>query len=126
MKKLVFTAIALGFSVGVNAACTRNDLTGTWMVYSSGDNVNASRCQLIFPKKGDVIATTCTDALNNTGTGTFTVSSFDSTCNLRAYLNTDAGSIWVDAFVSKGKDSMSGLWLNTNSLNSGSFNGSKK
>jgi len=128
MKKLVLAVIALSFSVGVNAACTRNDLTGTWVVYSSGAYSYATRCQLTFLKSGNTASASCLTANGVTANATLTVSTFDKDCHMVGTLVTPADTAVVDSYVSKGKDSMSGMWIETigTNIDSGSFNGSKQ
>lgn len=128
MKRLVLAAIALGFSVGVNAACTRADLTGTWVVYSSGAYSYATRCQLTFLKKGDTASASCLAANGVTANATLAVSNFDKDCHMVGTLVTPTDTAVIDSYVSKGKDSLSGMWVETigTNLYSGSFNGSKQ
>ncbi len=127
MKKLVLAVIALGFSVGVNAACTRNDLTGNWTVYSAGNNSMTMRCELTFKSKGDEITTNCVDATLKYGeSGIFKIVTFNPNCNFVASLTTDYGTTAVISTISKGKDSITGMWYNTANQASGSFNGSKQ
>ncbi len=129
MKKIILTAaMLLTFGSAANAACTRADLTGTWVVYSSGAYSYANRCQLIIPAKGDTFSASCFAANNSISNATVSITSFDKTCHLVSQFVSPTDTITVDAFVSKGKDSMSGMWVEyaNGNTDSGSFNGSKQ
>ncbi len=128
MKKLVSAVIMLCVCISANATCTRADLTGTWVVYSSGAYADAERCQLIIPAKGSSFSASCYRANGVTSSATVSITQFDSTCHFISQFVSPTDSTVVDAFVSKGKDSMSGMWIETvsNGIYSGSFNGSKQ
>jgi hypothetical protein len=129
MKIFMLSVIMLFFAFNANAACTRTDLVGTWVVYSTGSNAMAVRLTFTVPSKGDVIPVTFFNADLSTGTGTVNIGYFDKACHF-------AGNVSVnnmvtssfDAYLSKGKDSMTGMWGSYigNALQSGAFNGSKQ
>ena len=108
MKKLVLAAIGLCFSVGVNAACTKNDLTGSWVSYITG-NSNVSRCSFGIDKSLNVTAgSACSWADNSTAVLTGSAS-IDKTCHVTAVLYVGLNPINIDSYISKGKDSMAGM-----------------
>jgi len=129
MKKLVLAVILSIFVINANAACTRADLVGTWVVYSTGSNAMAVRLTFTVPLKGDVIPVNFFKADLSTGTGTVNVGYFDKTCHFAGNVSVNnVVTSSFDAYLSKGKDSMTGMWgaYAGNVLQSGAFNGSKQ
>ncbi len=129
MKKiLLIAAMFLTFGSAANAACTRADLTGSWVAYSTGAYSNAARTSFTVPAKGNVVSGTSLSANGVSGTGDFTITSFDKSCHFVGYSFDGTGTTYFDAYVSKGKDSMSGMWYESVGTNfySGSFNASKQ
>lgn len=128
MKKLGLAIMMLAFSVGADAACTRKDLTGNWVAYSSGAYSLAQRCKLTIPSVGNSIAADCMNANGVSNSAIVTITKFDSTCHFFAQYEAENDTIVIDSYVSKGKDSMAGMWaevINSQTY-SGSFGASKQ
>ena len=113
------------------ATCTRADLTGTWMIYAG--NGEPTRCVLVMPSTGTAISTKSTcyqpvDKVSEPLRGNLTLQL--STCHVTGTIRPGtAPSMSFDAFISKGKDSISGMVWRTGVANAnegGSFSGVKQ
>jgi hypothetical protein len=125
MKKLVLAVAVLAFSSSSFAACTTKDLTGTWAIHidKGGDSmsggIGVAYCTFKIPANG-VFKSECESEQTNFGSttskvkGTLTV---NSACRVQGTITTDkdnmAGGVFqldekIDAYISKGKDNMTG------------------
>ena len=105
------------------AACTRADITGTWRIYSRLENYSSSpsyrdsviNCKLVMPGSGQAISSTsvCTHYIDNIPkpllSGNLTI---DAACHITGTVKIGGEQRKLDAWVSKGKDSMSGMMWN--------------
>lgn len=130
MKKTltsVVLAACLAASAQTQAAtCTRADLTGQWRLFTMFDSVG--RCTLAMPSTGTTIATTSLCWLPGVTTqalrGNLNIAS-----DCRVYGNITIGvySRQVEAYISKGKDSISGIaWQPGNPYVGDQFSGVKQ
>jgi|GEM_PF-889320 len=111
------------------ATCTRADLTGTWVIYAGSDS--PARCILAMPSTGTAISTqsSCympTDAVKSKVLrGNLTLL---SNCHVTGTIRTGTDpSESFDAFISKGKDSISGMVWSPGVIEDGvSFSGVKQ
>jgi hypothetical protein len=132
MKKLL-TGLALAAlpAMSYAATCTRADLTGTWLIYA-GDG-EPTRCVLVMPSTGTAISTQSScylpvDKVSAPLRGNLTLKL--SNCNVYGTVRTGTDpSMYFDAFIGKGKDSISGMVWRTgiaNANDGGSFSGVKQ
>lgn len=126
MKKVILSLAVLIYSTGSFAACTKADLTGTWAIHieKGGNNYGVGGggvdyCTFKIPASGsfksecDGVDSTIGVITTNKVTGTLTV---NSTCHVQGTITTDynmGGQVMqsienIDAYISKGKDSMIG------------------
>lgn len=130
-KRLPFYFLSLCMATAsftASAACTRADLTGTWRIYSVFSD-SVMRCMLVMPSSGAAISSKSLcyipDYLrSNPLSGKLTI---DSACHVTGniVINTEQRSI--DAWVSKGKDSISGMgWDSAQPFSGTVFAGSKQ
>jgi hypothetical protein len=114
-------------TVSTAATCTRANLTGTWRLYTSFDSV--ARCTLNMPSTGTTIATSSTcylpEVVNSLPLrGTLTLS---TDCHLTGKVAVDSQPRNIDAYISKGKDSISGIaWKSGDPYNGNTFSGIKQ
>jgi hypothetical protein len=99
------------------ATCTRADFVGTWQIYTVFDSV--ARCTLVIASNGAVAnqsACYLPDVVNSVSLrGTLTLT---PECRVIGTINANAQLRKIDAWVSKGKDSMSGIvWQTGNPYN---------
>lgn len=123
MNKTIIS-LALGLSLTFpalsQAACTRADLAGVWRIYAVFNGIPA-RCTVIMPSSGSTMLTSSTCLISGVTNGT----------PARGALGIDAGChVWgqvssaglvrnLDAWISRGKDSMSGFGVNPANLRVG-------
>lgn len=127
MKKiLLIAAILLTFSFAANAACTRANLTGTWMVYSTGAYSYANQCKLIIPATGNAFTGSCIAADGTTTSAAGTITMIDKACHFTSNF-ASANVLVTDAYLNRSKDGLSGMWSQYVGayLYSGAFNGVK-
>ena len=106
------------------ASCTRADLTGTWRAYTMFDSV--ARCSIVMGASGSTIGSSSycylpgvIDSVPLTGTLTIL-----SNCRVRGSISVSGEPRTIDAWISTGKDSMSGMgWHPSNSFVGDIFTG---
>lgn len=127
MHKLALGLLILFFSSSVSAGCNRTNLTGTWMVYSTGAYVYSNQCKLIIPAKGNSFSGSCISADGSTSSATGTITMIDSTCHFTSNFLNSKSSVVTDAYLNRSKDGLSGMWSQYvgTYLYSGAFNGVK-
>lgn len=127
MKK---TIIALLLSAAIlntaEAACSRADQTGTWIVFSTV-NGDVARCTVVFPSTGTAMTTTSSCYVPSVGTYTLRGNlTLTSNCHLYGSINVGGMVNSMDGWISKGKDSISGIvWQPSHPENGALINGSK-
>jgi hypothetical protein len=110
-------------TVSLATKCTGADFAGTWRIYTVFESV--SRCTLIMYSNGTIAsASTCylPDVVNSvTLRGTLTA---HSDCHLTGSINSNGQQRIIDAWISKGKDSISGIgWKPGNVFTGNVFQG---
>ncbi len=124
---VLLAALALLLPITSHAAtCTRADLTGTWRLFSVFDSVG--RCTLSMPGSGTAVSTTSTCWLPGVATvslrGNLNIA---SDCRVYGNITVGADGRQVEAYISKGKDSISGIaWLSSNPYVGDQFSGVKQ
>ena len=119
MKKLVLAVIALGFSVGVNAACTQKDLAGGWVSYAQWSNSKVVRCNLFVTAKNALLQNTSTCAFVYGEppieyiTGSLAI---DKYCQITGTIDDGSGApMSIDAYLDKSKGVITGMeWITAN------------
>ena len=109
------------------AACTRADLTGTWRLYTVFNS--PGRCTLIMPSSGNTMSASSYCYLPGVTSSTPLKGSItiDSACHVAGSINAGGLPRTVDAWVSKGKDSISGIaWNPSNAYVGNAFSGVKQ
>jgi hypothetical protein len=122
MKKIALAVAVLISSTGAFAGCTKADLVGTWAGYSLGgmDGGGAKYCNFTVLKDGSLKVGSSCDPLMQMGslvsseaiTGKLTI---DAECRVKGPISQISDNIpngvslnEIDAYLSKGKDSMTG------------------
>ncbi len=108
--------------IGHAAACTRADFTGTWRIYFPEGN-SAGRCTLIMPKTGTTISTSSSCYLPGVVTSTPLRGNLTlfTDCHVTGTVTEGGQKSTIDAYISRGKDSISGMgW---SGLEGGPFSG---
>lgn len=124
---LIAVATLSALPIIAQSACTRADLTGTWRLYTVFDS--PWRCTLVMPSSGKTAtaASYCylPGVVSSTPLkGTLTI---DSTCHVAGSFNAAGLNRTVDAWVSKGKDSIAGIgWSPNNVYQGNAFSGVKQ
>lgn len=124
LTSLVLAALP---AVSLAGTCTRADLTGTWHVYTVLES-SAARCTLIMPATGTTLSSTSScylpEVVNSTPLrGTITMT---TDCHLSGTVNIGVKQRRIDAWISKGKDSLSGMgWQVGDASSGGVFSGVK-
>lgn len=123
---LISVAIASLPAVGLAAKCPRSDLAGTWRVYTVFQSV--IRCTLVMSSSGVIggrsscYAPDIFDSVPATGKLVLTAD-----CHVTGSINANAQQRYVDGWVSKGKDSISGIgWKPGNVFAGNVFSGVKQ
>lgn len=109
------------------AACVRADLTGVWRVYATTPEV--TRCTVILPATGTAISTNSSCYIPNYGNyvlrGNLTLDT--TSCRLYGSINIYGLSKYFEGWISRGKDSMSGMaWTPNDPLDGGVVSGTKQ
>ena len=134
MKKLVFMMFFLFCNLYASAsfaACARADLTGTWRIYLDHDS-GAMRCTLVMPASGTAISSSSycyIPGVSNSSPLSGSLSLDLTNCRVFGSLRRASGSSNnIDAWISKGKDSIAGMWWNPSapSTDAGFFSGVKQ
>ncbi|TAL55825.1 MAG: hypothetical protein EPN89_00135 [Methylovulum sp.] len=115
-KKVLVLAGMFAISGSVSAACSSSDLSGTWYMYFGKDAPGFIK--FTIPSNSNTMTNT---GFYKPGSSTKTISgslTVDTTCHVKGRLVANSTDInTVDARISKGKDSMSGMfWNSTTSL----------
>ncbi len=121
MKKIALAVAVLISSTGAFAGCTKADLVGTWAGYSlEGMGGGAKYCNFTVLKDGSLKTGSSCDPAIQTGslvsseaiTGKLTI---DAECHVKGPISQTTDSYKegffiqeIDAYLSKGKDSMTG------------------
>lgn len=110
LSMILMAIIANTYLPSAYAACTRIDFTGTWQLFT--DN---TRCALVIPAIGTTISPTSKCyTLGKPArvlSGTLTMA---STCQLTGKIKLGSDPVQtISAWISKGKDSMSGYGYQT-------------
>lgn len=129
MKKTISAALFLAIlpTLTEAATCTRADLAGSWKVYTVLYTVG--RCSLIMPATGTTISTRSScyfpEAVSSTPLrGTLRIS---TDCQVTGSITIGTHQRTIDAYISKGKDSVSGIgWESGNIYNAYPLNGVKQ
>lgn len=114
VKTLVISlALAALPAVGSAATCARADLTGTWMIYT--DLGAVARCKIVMPATGTAIGTGSTCWVPGVAnvvpfTGSLSIA---ANCRVTGSISAGGQQRTVDGWISKGKDSISGMGYNT-------------
>ncbi|WP_394751814.1 hypothetical protein [Crenothrix sp.] len=113
-------------TVSLAATCTGADFAGTWRIYTVLNSI--SRCTLIMSSKGVIASSSfCylpdfADSVRLTGT-----LKLQSDCHITGSINANSQQRQIDAWVSKGKDSISGIgWKPGNVFTGNVFSGVKQ
>ena len=133
MKKIVYIFLFLLSNLYVSvstAACVRADLSSVWRIYTEHDS-GAMRCTLVMPTSGTTIASNsyCYIPGVTSSTPMSGSLSLDPTnCHVYGSIKIGKDSARsVDAWISKGKDSMSGMsWKPSTPTDGGDFSGVKQ
>jgi hypothetical protein len=118
----LITAPAVSFAV----TCTRADFVGTWHVYTVFDSV--ARCNIVIAPNLTVASQSAcylpdvVDSVSLRGTLKMTPD-----CHVTGNINSNAQQRNIDAWISKGRDSMSGIgWQTGNPYNGKVLSGVKQ
>lgn len=128
MKYFAVLAYLTLFASAASATCTRADLTGTWRFYGVFDDY-ASRCTLIMPNSGKTISSSSSCFLPEVNTsiplsGNLSIA---SNCRLSGAITINSKKRSVDAWISSGKDSLSGMgWDAEQPFHGGTVTGVKQ
>ena len=122
---LILFFVMTGCSQNILAACTRADLTGTWKIYSHLENYSTTweygviGCNLIMPVSGQATSANlvCSHYIAwDRGTVTKLLLSgnltIDAACHIVGVVTVGDQKRNVDGWISKGKDSISGMMWN--------------
>lgn len=129
MKKTII-ALSLIFCAAptlTNAACYRADLTGTWRLYTVFNS--PGRCTLNMPSSGTTISTTSSCYLPGIVNaaplrGNIAI---DAACHVYGTINAGGLIRSIDGWISRGKDSISGIgWSPSNVYIGKDFSGVKQ
>jgi hypothetical protein len=105
---LINFALITAPAVSLAATCTRADFVGTWRIYTVFDSV--ARCTLVIANNGAVAnQSVCylPDVVNSISLrGVLTLT---PECRVIGTINANAQQRNIDAWISKGKDSISGM-----------------
>ena len=108
---------SLLFGAPAFASCTRADLTGIWRTYSMADSVG--RCTLVMGASGSTISSNSSCYLPGVVDSAPVTGSLNITtgCRVTGSISLAGEPRTIDAWISRGKDSMSGMgWHPTNSM----------
>jgi len=127
--KLKTTLIALAMAMPLAsqaATCSRADLTGTWRLFTVFNSVG--RCTLLMPSSGTAISTSSTCWLPSVTTTSLRGNlNIATDCRVYGNITVGADSRQVEAYISKGKDSISGIaWKSGNPYLGDQFSGVKQ
>jgi hypothetical protein len=130
MKKVIVILFFLWcglYESGAYAACTRADFTGTWRFYAEMAESEA-RCTLVIPATGNSIGTTSNCFIVGVATRPLRgILSISLSCNVSGQITIGSDVRKIDAWISKGKDSISGMaWKPSNVSDGGFFAGVKQ
>ncbi|TSA38018.1 MAG: hypothetical protein D4R63_12025 [Methylococcaceae bacterium] len=106
--------IAIISTSAQGATCTQADLAGQWRVYFHLSS--ATRCTIITPTTGTAIKNTSTcyvPGVTNSVPLTGNLSIY-SDCHVTGKVAASGYTRQIDAYISKGKDSMSGIGWDPN------------
>ncbi|POZ49643.1 hypothetical protein [Methylovulum psychrotolerans] len=124
--RLLIALGLIGLSNAQAATCTRADLTGYWKIYTVFNAV--SRCTLIMPASGTAPAAG-SNCLVPTAQPVALTGNINITADCRLYGSITLGGTTraIDAYISKGKDSLSGIgWQPGNTGSGDQFSGVKQ
>ncbi len=129
MKKTILAALLLAIlpTLTEAATCTSADMAGSWKLYTVFDSVG--RCSLIMPATGTTISTSSYCYLPGVVSsislrGTLKIS---TGCQVTGSITIGTYQRTVDAYISKGKDSISGIaWQSSNVYVGNQFSGVKQ
>jgi len=129
--KIIILISMLVLPIASQAACVRADLTGVWRLYTVPMfNHAVARCTVIIPATGTAIATNSVCTVP--GVGNYPVTgnlSIDTYCQVSGTFNIPAASSNnnINAWISRGKDSISGMsWFTGDPTNGSIFSGSRQ
>lgn len=109
------------------ATCTRADLTGSWRIYTEFNSV--ARCTLIMPSTGTTVSTSSYCYLPGVVSSTplrGTVNIYTD-CHVTGSVSIGTEKRTIDAYISKGKDSISGIgWKPSYVYTGAAFSGVKQ
>ena len=129
MKKIIFMLLSFWVAYGSTAfaACNRANVAGTWSIYFGIGPV--ARCTLKTHRSGPAIASGSYCYLPGVIssiplTGSL---SLGSNCHVAGNLGINTTELSIDAWISKDRDSISGMvWNPLNSLEGSIFSGVKR
>jgi hypothetical protein len=130
MKTLIslsLLSIGLVCNATAFASCTRADLTGTWRIYTVFDSV--ARCTLVMPASGSTISASSSCYLPGVATSVPITGTLSITtgCHVLGNASVSGEPRKIDAWISRGKDSVSGMvWYPQNSFVGDVFTGIKQ
>lgn len=125
---ITLSSIAVFSSIASASTCTRADFTGTWRIYALLFD-SAARCTLIMPSTGTTISSSSVcyvpGVVNSTPlSGTLTIG---TDCHITGKITVASQPRQIDAWISKGKDNISGMGWNPSAYyNGGTFSGVKQ
>lgn len=119
MKKLVLAIIASCFCVSANAACTRADLNGSWVAYSTGSDSAASRTKFAITAKSNIALAQSVSTLdvNQAIPETLNITSIAKDCVFLGNIVNDYGTAMISGTMTKTKDSIIGIWFQQDASN---------
>jgi hypothetical protein len=129
MNKILLTILALAsFSTISQAACTRADLTGRWVIFTDDSAMQGfaiTRCAVVFPATGSTsTAATCTPVGYPAKSAVVTIA-INSACDVSGRLAISTlGTTNFIAALNSSKNVMSGGWYYSKELG-GSLTGTK-
>jgi hypothetical protein len=108
MQKTILVISMLFLSNVASAACTRPDFTGSWKLYTMFPGVG--RCTLVIPVSGTTMSTSSSCVVPGmaalTLRGTLSIA---ADCHVTGSIKVAGYSKSIDGWISKGKDSISGI-----------------
>lgn len=109
------------------ADCTRANLTGTWRIYTMFNS--PGRCTLVMPSAGVTMSSSSYCYLTGQGSAVPLRGFIGINPDCHVYGSINAGGLarLVDGWISKGKDSISGItWSQSNGYVGHDFSGVKQ
>jgi hypothetical protein len=122
MKKIIAFFILSSWVIYgsvASAACTQTDVTGTWRIYGEFQD-SVGRCSVVITRTG-VLASNSNCAMAD-ATGSTPLGGrlfFQRNCHVFGTVTMGTKARFIDAWISKGKDSLSGMTWNPEDVTRG-------